>query len=80
MATKFQVMLQENDGPFVPTDEWLTLEEWEVKYAGRFQFEMKRETLFDRNKYYAFTQVNETTKKWVRADLEDPFADIIEED
>jgi hypothetical protein len=56
-----QLFIQEHDGELMPTDEQVTVSEWE---KSKFCFDP--ETLHDHTRYYAFKQISPTTKLWIR--------------
>lgn len=58
---RHQLFSQDHDGELVPTDKFVTVDEWEQT---KFCFDFV--TLFDHTKYFAFKQVTPSTKLWIR--------------
>lgn len=56
-----QIFSQERDGELIPTDQFVTISEWEET---KFCFDPA--TLNDHTKYFAFKQITPTTKQWIR--------------
>lgn len=58
---RHQIFQQDQDGEIIPTDQFMTVTEWEET---KFCFDPA--TLHDHSKYFAFKQITPTTKLWIR--------------
>lgn len=56
-----QLFIQERDGDLIPTEEFITVSDWEET-----KFCFAPETLYEHTQFNAFKQITPTTKQWIR--------------